>query len=78
MTMNVKNDDFSFNSTFSKKIENLETILQFYNADPVKAVQNLNLIYNEYQQNLTSKNKNNANDMSKKNYKKIIEEDKKK
>ena len=77
MTMNVKNDDFSFNSTFSKKIKNLETILQFYNADPIKAVQNLNETYNEYQQFLTATNKNNANDMNKKNYKKMIEEDKK-
>ena len=77
MTMNIKNDDFNFNTTFSKKIENLETILQFYNSDPVKAVQNLNTLYNDYQQFLTSKNKNNAIDMNKKNYKKIIEEDKK-
>ena len=77
MTMNIKNDDFNFNTTFSKKIENLETILQFYNSDPVKAVQNLNSLYNDYQQFLTSKNKNNAIDMNKKNYKKIIEEDKK-
>ena len=77
MTLNEKNDDFSFNATFSKKMDNLETILQFYNDDPVKAVQNLNYIYSDYQQFLTSKNKNNAIDMNKKNYKKIIEENKK-
>ena len=75
MTMNENHGDMSFNSLFSKKIENLETILQFYNHDPVKAVQNLNVIYNEYQQFL-AKNKNKTNDMNKKNYKKIIEEDK--
>ena len=57
MTMNLKNDDFSFNTSFSKKIDNLQTILQFYNADPVKAVQELNKIYNDYQQSITSKNK---------------------
>ena len=77
MTMNLKNDDFSFNTSFSKKIDILQTILQFYNSDPVKAVQELNKIYNDYQQSITSKNKNNASDMNKKNYKKIIEEDKK-
>ena len=60
--MNLKNDDFSFNTSFSKKIDNLQTILQFYNADPIKAVQELNKIYNDYQQSITSKNKNNAND----------------
>ena len=36
----------------------------------------MNETYNEYQQFLTAKNKNNANDMNKKNYKKMIEEDK--
>ena len=77
MTMNLKNDDFSFNTSFSKKIDILQTILQFYNSDPVKAVQELNKIYSDYQQSITSKNKNNASDMNKKNYKKIIEEDKK-
>ena len=77
MTMNIKNDDFNFNSTFSKKIENLESILQFYNIDPIKSVKNLNSIYNDYQEFLTIKNKNNANEMNKKNYNKAMEDDKK-
>ena len=77
MTMNIKNDDFNFSKTFSKKIENLEIILQFYDSDPIKAVQNLNSIYANYQQILTSKNKNKTSETNKKNYKKIIEENKK-
>ena len=77
MIMNIKNDDYNFVHIFSQKIENLETILQFYNFDPIKSVQNLNSIYGGYQQYLTLKNKNNAIDANKKNYVKIIENDKK-
>ena len=65
MTINIKNDNFNFSETFIKKIENLEIILSIYNGDPVKAVQNLNSIYNEYQQYLTIQNKNNANENKK-------------
>ena len=74
MTMNVKNEEFNFVSTFLKKIENLEIILEFYNGNPINAIQNINNIYNNYQQYLNSKNKNKALDMNKKNYKKILEE----
>lgn len=75
MTINLKNNDFSFSATFSKKIENLERILQFDINDPIKAVQNLNNIYNDYQAYLSIKNKNNAVDAKKKiikNYLMII------
>ena len=65
MTINIKNDDFSFSETFSQKINNLEIILEIYNGDPIKAVQELNGIYNEYQQYLNTKNKNNMNNMNK-------------
>ena len=38
MIMNVKNDEFNFTDVFFQKIENLETILQFYNNDPIKTI----------------------------------------
>ena len=78
MTINIKNDDFNFSEIFSKKIENLETLLKFYDSDPIKAVQNLNSIYANYQQFLASKNKNHPAEGNKRNYKKIIEEENKK
>ena len=71
MTMNIKDENFSFSLTFSKKIENLETIIKIYKNDPVIAVQNLSNIYNDYQQYLAIKNKNNPNEINKKGYKKI-------
>ena len=74
MTINVKNEEFNFASIFLKKIENLEIALEFYKGNPIDAIQNLNKIYNNYQQYLNSKNKNKANEMNKKNYKKILEE----
>ena len=77
MSMNVKNDDFNFSASFLKKIEILEDILDFYKSDPAKSVQNLNNLYNSYQQYLTTKNKNNAMDMNKKNYKKMMDDNKK-
>ena len=72
MTLNIKTDEFNFNETFSKKLENLESILQFYISDPVKGVQNLNSLYSNYQQYLSTKNKN-LSEMNKKGYKKIEE-----
>ena len=77
MTLNIKNDDFNFSMTFSQKIENLENLLQFDENDPVKAVQSLNNLYTNHQQYLEAKNKINANESNKKNYKKIIDENKK-
>jgi len=79
MTINFKNDDFSFKETFSKKIENLECILQFDINDPIKGVHNLNDIYNDYQTYLTNKNKNknNSSEANKKNNKKLINDSKK-
>jgi hypothetical protein len=56
MIINSKNDDFNFNNIFSKKINNLRTILEFYNEDPLKAIKNLNEIYQKFL-NLKIKNK---------------------
>ena len=75
MTINIKSDDFNFSELFLKKIEYLESIIQFYNSDPIKNVQNLNALYNNYQQFLTTKNRN-SSETYKKNYKKIDEEKK--
>jgi cytochrome b subunit of formate dehydrogenase len=76
MILNSKNDDFNFNSFFMQKIENLETILQFYNGDPLKAVTNLNEIYSKYEQFMKSKIKN-SNEMNQKKYKSYDSKDKK-
>ena len=76
MTINIKSDEFNFKEIFLKKIEKLESILQFYNSDPIKSINNLNLIYNKYQQFINAKNKNNSSEMNKKKNKKL-EEDKK-
>ena len=66
MIINSKNDDFIFNNVFSKKLNNLRTILEFYNEDPLKAIKNLNEIYQQF---LNSKSKNNAIDINKKKFK---------
>ena len=73
MIINIKNDNFNFSKSFSQKIENLEIIIQIYNGNPVKAVQNLTNLYNNYQQYLNSQNKikNKGNEMNKISYKKI-------
>ena len=77
MTINLKDDNFSFSVTFSKKIENLKSILQFDINDPIKGVQNLNNIYSDYQTYLTNKNKKNVSDANKKNYKNLTNDNKK-
>ena len=58
-----------------EKIENLEIILVFYKENPLKAIQNLNKIYSNHQQNLSNKNKYN-NDIKKNIYKKISDQNK--
>ena len=75
MTINIKNDKFNFSEMFSKKIENLETILSIYNGDPIKAVEELNNLYKKF---LTEQNKNNPNDSNKKGLRKISNIDNKK
>ena len=77
MVINEKNDNFNFYEIYLKKIENLEAILQYYKVSPSKIIQNLNEIYNNYQQYLTVKNKSNATDKNIKKYKKIMNDNKK-
>ena len=77
MTMSVTNDDFKFSEMFTKKLDNLEIILQIYNGNPLSALQTLNNLYNEYQC-LMSKNKNEAMENGKRGYRKNIEEERKK
>ena len=75
--INHKNDKFNFYSSFSQKIENLETIIILNNNEPIKSIRNINLIYNDYQKYLTIINKNNLNDNNKK-YKAMPDETNKK
>ena len=67
MIINTKSDGFDFKSTFSQKIENLEIILELYKSSPLEAVQNLNVLYNEYNQYLINKNKSALINSNKKN-----------
>ena len=73
MIINIRNDNFNFSKSFSEKIENLEIILHIYNGNPIKAVQNLTNLYNNYQQYLNAQNKirNKGKEINKKSYKKI-------
>jgi len=74
MIINSKNDNFDFIDVFSEKLNNLRIILEFYNEDPLKAIKNLNGIYQKF---LSSKNKiNTIIDINKKKYK-YSEENKK-
>ena len=67
MTINSKTDGFDFNASFTKKMENLEIILELYKSNPLEAIQSLNLLYNEYNQYLINRNKNALMDSNKKN-----------
>ena len=66
MTINSKTDGFDFNSSFSKKIDNLEIVLELYKSSPLEAIQNLNILYNDYNQYLMNKNKAGMVDSNKK------------
>ena len=68
--MNIKDDDFEFCETFTKKIENLESLLEIYKVNPLESINNLNSLYEKYKQYL---NKNNSNNNLKIN---IIENEK--
>ena len=54
-----------------------QIILQLYN-EPLKALQRINKIYNDYQQYLNTKNKNEALELGKRGYRKNVEEENKK
>ena len=70
ITIESKNEGFDFKDTFNKKINNLEIILELYKGNPLDAIQDLNVIYNEYNAYITNKNKVNIHDVNKKNLKK--------
>ena len=69
MNLNNKIDDFKFNEMFSKKIDNLESIINLYNESPKQPLQNLTDIYNNYQQFLIIKKKKEAREAEKRGYK---------
>jgi hypothetical protein len=68
MTLNNKIDDFKFNEMFSKKIDNLESIINLYIESPKQSLQNLNVIYNNYQTFLINKKKKEAREAEKRGY----------
>ena len=55
MVINTKDDHFNFCVTFSKKIENLEAILELYKVNPLETIKKLNSIYNDYNKYLDRK-----------------------
>ena len=57
MTINSKTEGFDFNFIFTKKIDNLEIVLELYKSSPLEAIQNLNILYNDYNQYLINRNK---------------------
>ena len=65
MTLNNKFDDYKFNEMFSKKIDNLENIIDLYNESPKQSLQNLSDIYNNYQTFLITKKKKEAREAEK-------------
>ena len=73
MIIKNKDDKFNFFKEFSKKISNLNIILEIYNENPIKAVQNLISSYNKYGKYLLVKKKNIYYDLNKKYIKKITE-----
>ena len=77
MTINSKTEEFDFNSIFTKKIDNLEIVLELYKSSPLEAVQNLNILYNDYNQYLINKNRIALIESNKKNLNKKITETKK-
>ena len=54
---------------FSKKRDNLESIINLYIESPKQSLQNLNVIYNNYQTFLINKKKKEAREAEKRGYK---------
>ena len=69
---NFKNDDYNFSQLYLKKIENLEIVLKIYIENPVKVIQNINSLYNNYQKIVNKKTKKDINNINKKEGKKIL------
>ena len=55
MVINTKDDQFNFCVTFTKKIKNLEAILEVYKVNPIETIKKLNSIYNDYNKYLDRK-----------------------
>ena len=73
MTLNNKDEKFNFFKEFSKKIENLNIILEIYKNNPIKAVHSLISSYNKYGKYILSKKRNMYIDLNKKFNKKYTE-----
>jgi hypothetical protein len=58
MIINTKDDQFNFCVIFTKKIKNLEAILEIYKVNPFETIKKLNSIYNDYSKYLEKKNLN--------------------
>ena len=78
MIKNFKNDDYNFSQLYLKKIENLEIVLKIYIENPVKVIQNINSLYNNYQKIVNKKTKKDINNINNKEGKKNIEKENKK
>ena len=73
MTLNIKEKHFDFKEEFSKKINNLEIILNFFGENPINAVHSLSISYNKYNKYISTKNKNIIIEKNKANFKKLME-----
>ena len=58
MVINAKDTEFNFFEEFSKKINNLNIILNIYKENPIKSINELIVSYNKYEKYLSSKKKN--------------------
>ena len=65
MVINAKDSNFNFFEEFSKKIKNLNIILDIYKENPIKSINELIMSYNKYEKDLSSKKKNKVYDLSK-------------
>ena len=70
--INTKEEKFDFKEEFTKKIKNLEIILNIFEENPINAVNNLTSSYNKYSKYISTKNKNILSEKNKAKYKKLI------
>ena len=71
MVINTRDDNFNFLKEFSKKIQNLNIIINMYTDNPIKAVHNLITSYYKYDKYISNKKKALYMEMNKK-YKNAI------
>ena len=65
MVINAKDSEFNFFEEFSKKINNLNIILNIYKENPIKSINKLIVSYNKYEKYLSSKKKNKIYELNK-------------